>query len=123
MIEMPTVLPELEIETRTEHPYIVRTAGVCGGRSIIRGSRIAVWQIAWLFKAGETMDEIALDYPHLSPASIYDAISYYLDHQAEIEQDIAENHIETLLAQPGVTMDKRGFLHFANRPQITDEHV
>ncbi len=114
--------PALEIETSTEHPYIVRIPGVCDGRPIIRGSRVAVWQIAWLFKAGETVDEIVLDYPHLSSASIYDAISYYLDHQAEIEQDITENRIETLLSQPGVTMDKRGFLHFTDRSQDIDEN-
>lgn len=52
-------MSELEIETSTEHPYIVRIPGVCDGRPIIRGSRVAVWQIAWLFKAGETVDELA----------------------------------------------------------------
>ena len=98
--------------TRTGHPYIVRVPGVCGGRPIVRGSRVAVWHIARLFKAGYTVDEIEQEYPHLPPASIYDAISYYLDHQDEIEHDIAENRIETVTARHRLSIDERGFLRF-----------
>jgi len=30
-------------------------------------------------------------YPHLLPAAVYDAISYYFDQREEIEAQIAEN--------------------------------
>lgn len=101
-------------ENRTEHPYVVRVPGVCGGRPIVRGSRIAIWHIARLFKAGQTPDEISQEYSHLTPASIYDAISYYLDHQAEIEQDIADNHVEAVLSRHDARIDERGILRFHN---------
>jgi uncharacterized protein (DUF433 family) len=99
------------VETQTEHPYIVHISGVCGGRPIVRGSRVAVWHIARLFKAGYTADEIEQEYPHLPPASIYDAISYYLDYQDEIERDILENRVETVAARHKLSIDERGFLH------------
>jgi uncharacterized protein (DUF433 family) len=96
----------------TAHPYIVRVKGVCGGRPVITGSRISVRHIAQLYKAGDSVEEILQAHPHLNPAAVYDAISYYLDHQQEIEQEIAENRLEALRAKYGVQVDERGFLHF-----------
>jgi uncharacterized protein (DUF433 family) len=43
------------------------------------------------------VDEILDAHPHLSAAAVYDAISYYLDHQAEIEQEILEGRLESLM--------------------------
>ena len=37
---------------------------------------------------------------------------YYLDHQHEIEQEIAENRLEALMKKVGLRMDERGFIHF-----------
>jgi uncharacterized protein (DUF433 family) len=96
----------------TAHPYIVRVKGVCGGRPVIKGSRIAVRHIAQLYKAGDSVEEILQAHPHLNPAAVYDAISYYLDHQQEIEEEIAENRLEALRVKYGVQVDERGFLHF-----------
>jgi len=97
---------------QTEHPYIVRMPGVCGGRPIIKGTRVSVRQIAQLYKAGDLVDEMLQAYPHLNPAAIYDAISYYLDHQAEIEQEISENRLEALVAKHNLTLSERGFVRF-----------
>lgn len=99
---------------QTEHPHIVRVPGICGGRPIIRGTRISVRHIAQLYKAGDTVEEILQAHPHLSAAAVYDAISYYLDHQQEIEQEITENRIEALMAKYDLTMDEKGFLHFTD---------
>ncbi len=96
----------------TEHPYIVRVPGICGGRPIIKGTRISVRHIAQLYKAGELVEEIAQAHPHLKAAAIYDAISYYLDHQAEIEQEIAENRLEDLATKYDLTLDEQGFVRF-----------
>jgi uncharacterized protein (DUF433 family) len=38
-------------------------------------------------------------HPQLSAAAVFDAISYYLDHQSEIEQEIAENRLEALITK------------------------
>jgi uncharacterized protein (DUF433 family) len=87
----------METLVKTEHPYIVRKSGVCGGSSIIDGSRITVRLIAQLVKTGSSAEEILASYPHLSPAQIHDAISYYFDHREEIEQDIEDNKIRNIL--------------------------
>ncbi len=105
VLDQPAVQP-------TDHPHIVRVAGVCGGSPIIKGSRIAVRQIAHLYKAGETVEEMVQAYPHLSPASVYDAISYYLDHQTEIEQELSDNRLSALVEKHGLRVDERGFVQF-----------
>jgi uncharacterized protein (DUF433 family) len=110
---MTTQTHELLEVHPTEHPYIVRVPGVCGGRPIIKETRISVRHIAEAYKAGDLVDEILQAHPHLSAASVYDAISYYLDHQIEIEQEIAENRIEALAAKHNFTLDERGFIRFA----------
>lgn len=97
---------------RTAHPYIVYVDNICGGRAIIEGSRVSVRHIAQLYKAGDTVDEMLQAHPHLKAAAVYDAISYYLDHQAEIEQEIAENRFEAVQAQAGLEVDERGFVTF-----------
>lgn len=47
-----------------------------------------------MWKAGDSLEEIGPAYPHLKPAASYDAISYYLDHQQQVEAEIAEDRIE-----------------------------
>ena len=63
---------------KIEHPYIENKAGTCGGRAIITGTRIEVSLVAWHYKQGHTADEIIHSYPHLTPAQIHDALSYYV---------------------------------------------
>lgn len=97
-------------DTLTEHPYIVRREGFRGGRSILRDTNMPVWLIAAFWKSGDTADEILRAYPHLAPAAVYDAISYYFDHREEIEAQIAENRIERVLKDTGATMMEDGRL-------------
>lgn len=97
---------------QTEHPHIVRITGVCGGRPIINGSRISVRHIAQLYKAGNGVEEIIQVHPHLNPAAVYDAISYYLDHQVEIEKEITDNRLDELTKKYGFSLDARGFVQF-----------
>ena len=98
----------------SEHPYVVRREGVRGGRPILRGSGMPVWLVAAMWKSGDTIDEISQAYPHLQLAALFDAISYYLDHRAEIESQIAENRIERVLTDTGATMDKDGVITLPN---------
>lgn len=96
----------------TEHPHIVRVKGVCGGRPIIKGTRISVRDVAGLYKAGDTVEEILQSHRHLTPAAVHDAISYYHDHQPEIEQELRENRIEYILTEYNATIDARGRIIF-----------
>lgn len=93
----------------TEYRYIARIPGVCGGRPIIKGTRTPVKAIVGYYKMGLSVEDILEGLPHLTPAQIYEALSYYHDHQAEIEQDIEESRVERLIERYGlkVTADGR----------------
>ncbi|MBI5756261.1 MAG: DUF433 domain-containing protein [Nitrospirae bacterium] len=49
------------------HPYTTRNKGVCGGRSIIEGTRIPVWSIIRWYKLGMSIEEIMREFPQLAP--------------------------------------------------------
>ena len=101
--------PKVKIQS-TDHPYIVKTDGICGGRPLIKGTRITVDLIAAMFKAGDIVEDILQFYPHLHPAQVYDAISYYLDHQREIEEEMRHNTPENILNSYNLEMDDRGVI-------------
>jgi uncharacterized protein (DUF433 family) len=115
---MPTP-QEVPLVQQTEHPYIVRVQGVCGGRPILKGTRLSVRHIAQLYKTGDTVEEIVQAHPHLKIAAVYDAISYYLDHQQEIEAEIAANRLETSQATYRLDIDVRGFAAFPEDTQAS----
>jgi uncharacterized protein (DUF433 family) len=73
-----------------KHPYIERRRRVCGGRPVLKGTRFPVSSIVINYKRGLTPDEILHEFPDLQPAAVYDALSYYFDHQQEIEREIEE---------------------------------
>ena len=112
---METELATGAMIQQTEHPYIVRVAGICGGRPIIKGARVAARLIAELYKAGDTVEEILRSYAHLQGAAIFDVLSYYLDHQTEIEQEISANRLETVMEKSQLAMDDHGALRFSGR--------
>jgi uncharacterized protein (DUF433 family) len=114
-----TTPQEVPLAQQTEHPYIVRIQGTCGGRPILKGTRLSVRHIAQLYKAGDTVEEIVQAHPHLKIAAVYDAISYYLDHQQEIEAEIAANWLETLQATYRLDIDARGFAAFPEDTQAS----
>ncbi len=79
------------LRVQTEHPHIVRIEGVCGGRPIIAGTRISVRTIAERVRLGDSPEQIVENYPPLTLAQVYDALSYYHEHKSEIEAEIAAN--------------------------------
>jgi uncharacterized protein (DUF433 family) len=114
------VLPRVEQMgvQRTEHPHIVRVPAVGGGEPVIENSRISVRLIAGYYKAGATVEEVLRDYPQLSAAAVYDAISYYIDHQAEIEALIEANRIENVLRRAGLQLGEDGVIHGPASPKV-----
>lgn len=79
------------IEYPTEHPHIYTSPDMHGGEPTIRGSGVMVRTIIERMKIGQDPLEIYRAFPILNLAKIYDAISYYYDHSAEIDQYIREN--------------------------------
>ena len=76
------------------HPHVTQVEGVAGGKPVIRGTRTPVRSIVAYHRMGNTPEEIQVKLPHLSLAQIYDALSFYYDHQADIDADIEANREE-----------------------------
>ena len=85
---------------RIEHPYITRREEVCGGDPIIRGTRTPVRSIVGYYRnVGYSPEEIVHHLPHLTLAQVHDALSYYYDHQEEIDEEIRLNENEVYWKQ------------------------
>ena len=71
--------------------HIVSTPGTCGGRPRIAGSRIRVQDIVvWHEVHGLSADEIVSQFPGLTLADVYAALTYYHDHREEIRQHMRD---------------------------------
>lgn len=74
----------------TEYPHVEIIPGTRSGKPLIAGSRIAVSDVVTLHvHMGQALTEIANTYD-LPLAAVYASIAYYYDHQAEIDQRMAE---------------------------------
>ena len=73
---------------------ITRTPGVCGGRPHIAGTGVSVRRIAGWYKMGQTPEEIADQYGHLSLAQVYAALAYYHANRDEIDAELATEGAE-----------------------------
>lgn len=94
----------------TNYRYITRTPGICGGRPIINNTRTSVQTIIEYYKRGMTVEEILEGLPHLTAAQVYEALSYYHDHQTEIERDIQENQLHQVMQRYGLKIASDGRL-------------
>jgi uncharacterized protein (DUF433 family) len=92
-IDPPTI-------TSTEHPYIVRNDRILSGEPIIKGTRTPVRAIVETWRMGVLPEEIPIRMPHLTLAQVFDALSYYSDHQEEINRYIERNRIPEELLDP-----------------------
>jgi uncharacterized protein (DUF433 family) len=98
----------MSVPVITEYRYLTCIPGVCGGRPIIKGTRTPVKAIVGYYKMGLSVEEILEGLPHLTAAQVYEALSYYHDHQAEIEQDIEESQAERIIERYGLTVTADG---------------
>ena len=83
--------------------HIESTPDICGGKPRIADTRIRVQDIVLWTEMGDSVDDIVADYPQLTLADIYAALSYYHDHREQIDQDIrdADAFIEQMQKQYG----------------------
>ncbi|HET8669369.1 MAG TPA: DUF433 domain-containing protein [Candidatus Saccharimonadales bacterium] len=94
----------------TDPSLIARSSDVCGGQPVVAGTRTPVKSIVGYYKMGMSVEEILEGLPHLTPAQVFAALSYYHAHQTEIEQDIETSHMETLVARYGLKILPNGRL-------------
>lgn len=89
----------------TEHHYIVKDEAVLSGEPIVRGTRTPVRALVELWRLGIAPEEIPAQLPHLTLAQVFDALSYYEDHQAEIHAYIERNRVPDELTHPASRQD------------------
>lgn len=66
--------------------HIEADEGIRGGKPCIVGTRIAVSDVALMhLRLGQSLEQIAGHY-HIPLAALHAAMTYYYDHQAEIDQ-------------------------------------
>jgi uncharacterized protein (DUF433 family) len=64
----------------------------------VRGSRVPLESLVWPWREGHSAEEIRDAYATLTLAEVYGAIAFYLEHQDEVEQQMAEG-LSTFEAQ------------------------
>jgi uncharacterized protein (DUF433 family) len=78
----------------TAYRYLVNIPGVCGGKTIIEGTRIGVHDVIGLIVNGASVEEAQRSFPDLTRAQIYECLAYYEDHRTEIDALVAEQMSE-----------------------------
>lgn len=86
----------------TAHRYIVTDPRILRGEPIITGTRTPVRAIVELWRQGVIVEAIPSRLPHLTLAQVFDALSYYSDHQDEINVYIEANRIPESIIDPRV---------------------
>ena len=62
------------------------------GRVWVTAANVKVSEIVADYLAhGSSVEEMALQFPHLSPSMIHSALAYFYDHRVELEKDLAES--------------------------------
>ncbi len=88
---------------KVRHPHIVTRKGYCGGSPAIAGTKFPVRSVVnYVLRQGMAPEELVAEFRHLTLAQVHDALSYYYDHQAEVEQDLATNTESSVRSRSGV---------------------
>lgn len=73
-----------------KHDHIVSSHDIAGGKPHINGHRITVENIVvWHLQMGISLEEICHEYD-LGMADLHAALTYYYDHQAEIDERLKD---------------------------------
>ena len=86
----------------TTSKYVRRSPDILNGEPTIVGTRLPVRAIVNLWRLGTPPEEIPAQYPHVTLAQIFDALSFYLDNQTEINGYIERNRVPDELIHPSV---------------------
>jgi uncharacterized protein (DUF433 family) len=88
---------------KVRHPHIVARRGYCGGSPVIAGTKFSVRSVVnYVLRQGMAPEELVAEFRHLSLAQIHDALSYYYDHQKEIDEDIVANAEDRMRSRSGI---------------------
>ena len=70
------------------YPNLTRDPDVQGGAAVVRGTRLPVRAIAFYWRASGDKGRILRNYPQLTPETLDEALRYYEDHRAEIDEEL-----------------------------------
>ena len=88
------------MDTTVQYRYITSSEKILGDEPIIRDTRISVRAIVETWCRGVAPEEIPLGFPSLTPAQVFEALSYYSDNQAEINEYIEKNRVPKEILHP-----------------------
>ncbi len=72
-----------------QHSHVEKTPAKYEGKAVIKGTRIPVASIVNHYRSGMSMEELLEGYPSITPAQLFDALSYYFDNKEEIDKELA----------------------------------
>lgn len=79
----------LSQELEPPHPHVTIEVSRFGRRPVIKGTRVGVASIVAYQRLGFTPEKIVADLlPHLSLAQVYDALSFYFEHQEAVDREL-----------------------------------
>lgn len=88
------------METEVAYRYITTNKEILSGEPIIKGTRTPVRAIVENWRLELSPEEIVRGLPHLTLAQVFEAMSYYYDNQAEIDDYIERNRVPDELIHP-----------------------
>lgn len=86
--------------------HLVTDSELLDGEPIIRGTKTPVRAIVELWRLGMPPEEIPTHLPHITLAQVFAALSYYADHQSEINHYIEINRVPEHLIHPLISEEK-----------------
>jgi uncharacterized protein (DUF433 family) len=99
---------------------IVSTPDTCGGSPRVAGTRIRVQDIYfWHEVEGKSPDELVTDFPQLSMADVYAALSYFWAHREPMLREIEEQRLryeQLKSSQPSLVAEKLKSLQESHAP-------
>lgn len=82
--------------------YVTRSPDILNGEPIVTGTRVSVRALVGQWRLGTCAEALPTQFPQLTLAQVFDALSFYLDNQAEINEYIERNRIPEELIHPVV---------------------
>jgi uncharacterized protein (DUF433 family) len=70
------------------YPNITSNPNVQGGAAVVRGTRLPVRAIAFYWREMGDKARILKNYPQLTPQTLDEAIRYYEEHRAKIDEEL-----------------------------------
>lgn len=81
-------------------PGIVTNPDRRGGRPTLRGTRIAVEDVLYLLAAGEPVERVLDNYPHLTYGDVQHALRYAADLIHGLIPNMSDDELDRLAAGP-----------------------